>query len=625
MLLPIKIPPGLVIAGTNYQSKGHWVNANLIRFFERSIRPVGGWELIYDIGEPARGIHAWRSNDSAGRLIIGTADSVFAYANGNITDITPGTFGAPDPDPDPPAYVPSSYGVGSYGVGKYGSNRVIVPPATPTDDSIPLQADDDATWVFDNFGEIPLGVMSSDGKIRSWSLEEDENFEIISDLAPDCRALVVTPERFVLALGASTRSQGFLVLGSLPLDGEEVVIDATTYTFKTAITTAAGDVDIGATIEDSLTNLVAAINQASGAGTLYGDDTIMNPAVIATPNLGSLGLIVSARVSGSIGDGIVLTTNVTDGQWTTVATSDGEGSPCNVRWPSQESLTDWTPTADNTAGDFPLASVGRAMNGKRMPRETLIWTDADLHAAIYVGGTVVYTFEWRGDKCGAISPNSMAVVGDTAYWMGDNGFFRYDGAVSSIPCDVHDYVFRKLNKQKSQRVYAVSVSQYGEMWWYYPADDSEEVNAYVVYNYKENHWNVGTLARTAGVDRGVFLVPIKVGPDGKIWKHETGLDNPGADPIYVESGPVEIEEGNNVWMVRRLVPDEANLGAVSVYVAASFWPTDALTFIGPLSPLAPTPIRLTGRQMSFKLQETEDGSDFRIGVWRVDAAACGER
>lgn len=120
-------------------------------------------------------------------------------------------------------------------------------------------------------------------------------------------------------------------------------------------------------------------------------------------------------------------------------------------------------------------------------------------------------------------------------------------------------------------------------------------------------------------------MPIMIDPDGVIWKHETGRARPGADPVFAQSGPVEIEDGNNVWMVRRIVPDEANLGRVSVYAGGTFWPTDALTLAGPISPLAPTPIRLTARQISFKLQESAPNDDFRIGVWRVDAVPCGER
>jgi hypothetical protein len=618
MLIPLRIPPGLVISGTQYQSKGFWFNANLIRFFERSIRPVGGWQLVTTVDGVPRGLHAWRSNDGAARLIIGTGSKVYAYVDGTIVEITPTGFTADPPD----TYTPSKYGKGKYGQGQYGSN--VSAPSDPVEHSIPLTRDDGATWVFDNFGELPVGVMSSDQLIRSWDLDTSDDFEAVSG-APECRAVVATPERFLLALGASTSAEGFLVFSDVPSDGDTVTIGSTVYTFRTMISTTAGDVLIGDTVEGSIANLTAAINQAAGGGTLYGSLTVAHTDVRAKDASATFTLIVTAIATGTSGNGITLSTTASMAVWTSAATFGGAANPTNVRWPSRETLTDWTPTSTNTAGDFPVTTVGQFMNGKRMPRETLLWTNADLHAAVYVGGDAIYVFEWRGDKCGAIAPNAMSVIGDTAYWMSDNGFFRYDGRVSEIPCDVHDFIFSRLNKARAQRVYAVSLSQFSEVWWFYPSVNSDDVDSYVVYNYQENHWTIGTLVRTAGVDRGVFTAPVMADKDGNIWHHEVGSLRQGADPVFLESGPVEIQDGNNVWMLRRIVPDEANLGKTEVFVGGSLWPTDPVTFQGPLNPEAPTSVRLTARQIRFRIQESAINQDFRIGLYRVDAVACGER
>ena len=625
MLKALEIPPGFVRAGTQYQSKGYWFNGNLIRFFERSIRPVGGWEKIVtlDSGGPPRGLHAWRSNDSIPRLILGTGSKVWAYADGALTDITPNTFGAPTPDP--PANTPKAWGDGIWGDGFWGTNNPETPPSDPTDEEIPLVEDDDATWTFDNFGQYPVGVMSSDRRVRYWNLDTAENFDVVATGAPLCRAVVVTPERFILALGTGRTSKGYLVFADQVEDGDTVTIGDKTYTFVPEEPTADGDVLIGDSIEASITNLAAAINLSPGAGSLYGESTTLNADVSATVNAASFNLIVAAKADGEDGNGIALSVISVSMEWTEATTLGGDNSTNNVRWPSRETLDKWEPTNLNTAGDHPLATTGRPMNGKRLPRETLIWTDADLHSAVYIGGEFVYTFEWRGDKCGALSPNSMAVIGDVAFWMGDNAFFRYDGAVNPLPCDVQDYVFSRLNKTKAHRVTSHTVSQYGEVWWYYPSGDSEEVNEYVCYNYQENHWTFGTLARTAGVDRGVFLVPVAADSDGNIWKHETGTARPGADPIFAESGPVEIEDGNNVWMVRRIVPDETSLGTLRVLVGASFYPTDPVVFQGPYAPNQPTSVRLTARQMRFRLEESIADHDFRVGVFRIDVVQAGER
>lgn len=635
MLTPLEIRPGIVRIGTDYQSRGSWYDANLIRFYEQSIRPVGGWIRLadadpeYDGGEVPRAMHAWRSFDGLGRLIIGTSTTVFTIdSNGVRRNLTPIVLGTP-PDPEPPTYVPRAYGSGFYGSGFYGKNKpVVVLPPLPPGINRPLVTDEQALWSFDNFGETPVGVLSSDKKIRAWDLTDTGTMDVVSDFAPDCSAVVVTAERYLMALGASTRARGELVFAGNVQEGDTVTIGDITYTFMDSVSTTEYEVQIGSSMEETIANLVAAINQSGVGGSQYGSLTAFHPLVRAKANTLTSTVRVVARVTGEDGNGIPLLTNMEyDGTavWSTPVTHGGSGNPAAVAWATRETTDDWIPDETNTAGEFAITTSGRILAGRRMPRETLIWTDTDLHAAVYIGGNLIYGFEARGDKCGSISQGGIAVVGDVAYWMSDNGFYRYDGAVTKLPCQVQDYVFGHLNRQAARIVCAVPISQYSEVWWFYPADGSEEISRYVSYNYRENHWSIGSLVRTCGVDRGVFVHPVLAASDGTIWAHEVGTERPGSDPIYLASGPIEIEEGNNVWMVRSVVPDERNLGRVHVYVASTFFPTDSATFVGPLIPTQPSMVRLTGRSLQFRLQEALPDSDFRVGRFRVDAVACGER
>lgn len=574
MLKALRIPPGLKRAGTEYQSKGFWFDANMVRWYENTMRPIGGWTAVaLNSGSQAqvsgvpRGMHAWRSNEGDAYLIIGTTTGVWAYKDGILTDITD-TGGTIPPLPTPPDA--RAYGSEEYGSDRYG-RRTAAPPPTGQP-GVPLVVNDDATWVFDNFGQLPVGVLSSDKILRSWDLNTANNMVPVSALAPECVAVVVTAERHVMALGASTRASTALVSAPTAAPGADstVTIGSITYTFKTTVG-AAYTVKRGANDAEALENLKKAINQEAGAGTNYGTGTAAHTGVYASITDTNVMTIV-ARETGLAGNGIAVSTNVTGWEWTFDETTGGSGSPTGVQWSDRESLTSWIASELNTAGSYVLSSSGKILNGKRTPRETLIWTDTDLHSAVFVGGDAVYRFEWRGDKCGAIGPNAMTTVGDVAYWMGDNGFFRYDGAVSGIPCDVHDYVFSRLNKPQGKRVYAVSVSQFSEVFWFYVSTSSSngDIDSYVSFNWRENHWSHGTLKRTAGVDRGVYTLPIMADRGGLLWTHESGTARPGADPIYCESGPVEIEDGNNVWMVRRLVPDERNLGDVRAYIAPAF-------------------------------------------------------
>ena len=299
------------------------------------------------------------------------------------------------------------------------------------------------------------------------------------------------------------------------------------------------------------------------------------------------------------------------------------GNPRKVAWCDQEDNTIWTAAIDNLAGDYELSTVGTLLAGKRVKGVNLLFTDVDVHTAQYVGPPFVYGFEKAGSGCGLISAQSVAAIDTAAIWMSSSGFWIYDGYVKPLPCDVSDYVFNDINLTQKSKIYAVHNSKFGEIWWFYPSNDSNENDSYVTYNYREGHWNIGTLSRLAGVDAGVYTYPIMVDTNGYIYEHEVGFDYDSA-VLYAQSGPIELGTGENIMNVRQVIPDEQTLGEALVSFKSRFYPTGAESSFGPYTAANPTSVRFSGRQVEIKVTGNTL-SDWRIGVMRLEATAGGRR
>jgi hypothetical protein len=293
-----------------------------------------------------------------------------------------------------------------------------------------------------------------------------------------------------------------------------------------------------------------------------------------------------------------------------------------VQWSDREDNTTWTPAATNEAGDIELQTSGTILQGIRARGQTLILTDTDAHVANYIGPPFVYGFERVGTSCGSISRQSAANVDGGVMWMGRVGFYRYNGgAVERVPCDVADYVFSRINFDQISKVVAICNAPRSEVWWFYPA--STENDSYVVYNYRENHWAIGSLSRTAGIECGVFGRPVWFGADGKAYDHELGLEWGGATP-YAESGPIELPTGEQVMSVVELIPDEKTQGDVTATFKTRFHPNDTQRLYGPYSMANPTPVRFTGRQIAMRVTSSRLAA-WQWGVPRIDVRGGGRR
>jgi hypothetical protein len=300
-----------------------------------------------------------------------------------------------------------------------------------------------------------------------------------------------------------------------------------------------------------------------------------------------------------------------------------------VYWSDSEDNTDWTASATNQAGNHTFDSKGDLLGAVKVRGKMLIFTTDDAHAATYVGLPYVYSFDRVGDNCGPVSVNAVAVAGNTAYWMGRsaNGFFQYDGYVRSIPCDVEDYIITQMNQAQSSKVVAWHNALFSEVVWFYPGTGTE-VDAYISYNYEEQHWSVGTLARTAVTSRGVFAQPILFDSSGNPYEHEVGgvYKDTGASALvpYVESGPIQLGGGDRVLSATSLIPDVTALGDITTTFYTRLYPTDSDTTHGPYTMAAPTSVRFTGRTVRMKCT-SDSANAWRVGIPRLEMQPGGRR
>ena len=244
-----------------------------------------------------------------------------------------------------------------------------------------------------------------------------------------------------------------------------------------------------------------------------------------------------------------------------------------------------------------------------------------------------------------MGPNAAKSVNDAIYWMGDDDFYVYTGQVQTLPCSVKDYVFSDFNATQGQKVFAALNSSFSEVWWFYPSSGSDEIDRYVVYDYQQQLWFFGTMARTAWVDRGINDFPLAAGTDGILYQHELGLNDGQNDTgldSFIESSQIDIGDGENFSFIRRMIPDVTFTGSVSDSPSVNFilqtrnapGAAYSTTSTNGVTRTATVPVeqftdlvhvRLRGRSMALKLQSTGEDIQWRLGAPRVDIRPDGRR
>jgi len=322
---------------------------------------------------------------------------------------------------------------------------------------------------------------------------------------------------------------------------------------------------------------------------------------------------------------------------------DSVQDPMLIRFSSQEDPIDWYPTTTNTAGDLRIDTGSKIVQAVETRQQIAVFTDVAVYAMQFIGPPFTFGINLVSSNTTIASPKSAVAVNDVIYWMGNAEFYLYSGSVQRIPCTVRDYVFNDFNTSQIEKVVAGSNVSFAEVWWFYPSSSSSENNRYVVYNYQENIWYVGTLSRTAWLDRGIGSVPIATSEDSYLYNHETGaLADGSAMTAFIESGDMDITDGNQFSFISRVIPDlnfrETNVNdtTVNFILNAKNSPgqTAQSTSTNTITKTSNTPVdqytnqyqtRIRGRSFTFKVESTDADVLWRLGIPRVDIRPDGRR
>lgn len=246
--------------------------------------------------------------------------------------------------------------------------------------------------------------------------------------------------------------------------------------------------------------------------------------------------------------------------------------PMQIRWSDIENPYDWNPTAANNAGGQRLSSGSYIVGWLATYQETLFWTDTTVYAMQLTGNSLDYSFLPIGRGLSMISPKAAGTNGSLVMWMDQGSFFAYSGSIQELPCTLKAFLFGDnsttgdLNRLQSFKVFAAHNHSYSEMWWFYPSIASNEVDSYVIYNYRDNVWHNGRLGRTAWSDSGHLQTPIATDAAGAIYVQEYGVDAlEAAMPWELTSGDLCIENGDVFTRLERLIPDFVWNGDVGPY------------------------------------------------------------
>ena len=348
-----------------------------------------------------------------------------------------------------------------------------------------------------------------------------------------------------------------------------------------------------------------------------------------------------------------------------------------IRFSSQENINDYAPTAENSAGTQRLAAGSRIVGAKLGRNAIYVWSDTSLFTMRFVGTPFTFAYEQVGTNCGLLGKNAAVEVDGAAYWMSDNGFFRFTGRLESMDCLVEDYVYDDLNTTSNELVYCGINNLFGEITWFYPTSTSNTNNRSVTYSYldstaKRPIWftNASTLyQRSTWADSAVFGLPhaskYDAGDDASFdvvgntdgvsiyFEHETGVNQQEAGiaavaiPASITSGDYDITQkvvrgastnmadlrgdGESIMRVSRIIPDfVSQTGNAIVQLDLRDYPNDAAasSSLGPFTVTTSTnkvDTRARARAIALTISNTAVDSSWKLGTFRLDIQSGGRR
>ena len=645
MLTEIKFAPGIDKQDTSVGAAGRWVDSDNVRFRYGLPEKVGGWQSLLNesIVGVVRKQHAFVDNDGNRYVALGTDKFLLLYFEGGLYDITPlktaltsATLATTDASP-------------------------ICSITTGTDHNLSLGD----IILLDNV-TLPVGTGYVDADF------EDKLFQVTS-----------ITSNTVFTITQTTNATATVVTGGSidVVPYEQVGPAAQTYGYGFGVGPYGST--IGGTEWGNAVNAASVVLEP-GLWSLSNFGQVL-VATIANGKTFTWDSAIAARLTtraSTTTSGFTTTNNPTATRVTLISpttrhlihlgTETTIGDPSTqddmfIRFSIDENINEYTPEATNTAGTQRIQDGTKIIGALVAKENILVWTDNALYTMKFVGAPFTFGFEQVGTNCGLIGKNAAIEIDGVAYWMGNNGFFSFDGTVNTLPCSVEDYVYDDIDTTKGQQVNAGINNLFTEVVWWYPTAGSEFNNRYVVFNYGQSNgqlpmgnWYTGVNVnsiRTSWIDSLIYpkpyataynssndgTFPVVIGQSGLgasvFFEQETGTDqvNPnGSTTIltsFVQSFDFSLQANQSeiFLAMRRFLPNFKVLtGNNQVTIGVSDYPSDsvAATRLSPFTIDATTDkvdTRARGRYASIKIENINLGETWRFGTFQVDLQPDGRR
>ena len=608
---------------TDYSNEGGWVDGDKIRFRRGRVEKIGGWEKATAnsyIGT-ARALHSWTSLGSERFLGLGTTNKYYIESGGTFNDVTP--------------------------IRKTSTNSITF---SATDGSAIITATDSSHGaVVGDFVTIS-GAVSLGGNITASVLNQEHQITAVPS---------VNTYTFTASATANSSDSGN---GGSGVDGS--------YQVNSGLDSYVASTGWGAGTWGFGTYGSSSAISASGQLRLwthdnFGEDLIINPRGggifrwkedngLSTRALELSGISGANKVPTV---GLQVITSETDRHLIVLGADPlssgsrtGAVDPMLVAFSDQENELQFEPLATNTAGSVRLSSGSLIIGGLKSRQEVLIWTDTSLYSMTFIGPPLTFAINLINEGAGLISPKAAVNSPTGVYFMSKNAFYFYNGAVQKLPCTVQDYVFSDLDLSQAFKCFATLNSEFSEVWFFYPSltDATGEISRYVIYNYEEGSWSIGSLVRYAWLDTGIEDKPLataKLSSVNYLLQHETGAndDTSSMDGVFIESADLDLGDGENFAFLKKLIPDlrfDKTLGtsptpAVNVVIKRRDFnnqtlATDSTNQITESTTF--TSLRTRSRQIVLRIESDDDNTEadrkdykWRLGSTRIDVEQSGRR
>ena len=635
-LSKLQFRPGINRESTSYSNEGGWFDMDKMRFRAGFPEKIGGWVKLglKSFLGTCRALHAWRTINLDNYLGLGTNLKYYIEEGEGYYDITP---------------IRATTAAGDVTFAAVDGSSVL----TVSDTVHGAVAGDFVTFsgAVSLGGQITAAVLNQEYQIAS--IINNDSYTIVARAVDTVADITVngqyTPTP-VVADSSDSGNGGAAVVGAYQVN---TGIDTSIYgNGWGAGTWSRGTWGSGASI-DVLTDTLRVWSHDN-----FGEDLIINVYNggiyywDASSGLTARAVPLTSLTGATNPPTVAAKVLVSDVDRHVIAfgcnpLGSSTQDPLLIRFSDQENAADWTPTTTNTAGDLIVGSGSRIVTAIETRQQILVLTDISVHAMQYLGPPFTFGINMLAEGTTIVGPNAAVAVDDSVFWMGQTEFYVYNGSVQKLPCSVRDYVFSDFNTNQIEKVYCSTNTSFAEIWWFYPSANSDNLDRYVVYNYEQNLWYYGSMARSAWLDRGVVGFPIAAGLDGYLYYHENGFDDGSANPpapinAYIESSQFDIADGNNFSFVSRLIPDITFRNSTATSPSVVFT-MKARNFPGgaylqddneTVTKTASTPVeqftnqvyvRLRGRSMALRVESSTTGIGWRLGSPRIDIRPDGRR